>query len=141
MSELESSLKAKIANLQEQKIRRQYDNTMGVAGEAFEMKTPREPNMELSGRNRGRGVAPRATTLYNLLSDFTLTMWVDPLLPTLPRPPPANGPSGAFARRGRCSGPRARAAAAVAAHLEAHLNANREAGSSLGRGRGGGEAD
>ena len=58
MSELESSLKAKIANLQEQKIRRQYDNTMGVAGEAFEMNTPRELNMELSGRNRGRAVAP-----------------------------------------------------------------------------------
>ena len=58
MSELESSLKAKIANLQEQKFRRQYDNTMGLAGEAFEMNTPRELNMELSGRNRGRAVAP-----------------------------------------------------------------------------------
>ena len=58
MSELENNLKAKIANLQEQKIRRQYDNTMGVAGEAFEMNTPRELNMELSGRNRGRAVAP-----------------------------------------------------------------------------------
>ena len=31
---------------------------MGVAGEAFEMNTPRELNMELSGRNRGRAVAP-----------------------------------------------------------------------------------
>ena len=58
MRELENNLKAKIANLQEQKIRRQYDNTMGVAGEAFEMNTPRELNMELSGRNRGRAVAP-----------------------------------------------------------------------------------
>jgi len=58
MSELENSLKAKIANLQEQKFRRQYDNVMGVDGEAFEMKTPRELNMELSGRNRGRAVAP-----------------------------------------------------------------------------------
>tara|TARA_B100000902_G_scaffold55608_1_gene62385 strand:- start:3353 stop:3937 length:585 start_codon:yes stop_codon:yes gene_type:complete len=58
MSELENKLKAKIAGLQDQRIRRQYDNTMGVAGEAFEMNTPREPNMELSGRNRGRAVAP-----------------------------------------------------------------------------------
>ena len=58
MSELENNLKAKIANLQEQKIRRQYDNTMGVAGAAVEMNTPRELNMELSGRNRGRAVAP-----------------------------------------------------------------------------------
>ena len=58
MSELENNLKAKIANLQEQKIRRQYDNTMGIAGEAFEMNKPRELNMELSGRNRGRAVAP-----------------------------------------------------------------------------------
>ena len=58
MSELENNLKAKIANLQEQKFRRQYDNVMGVDGEAFEMKTPRELNMELSGRNRGRAVAP-----------------------------------------------------------------------------------
>ena len=58
MSELENNLKAKIAGLQDQRIRRQYDNTMGVAGEAFEMNTPREPNMELSGRNRGRAVAP-----------------------------------------------------------------------------------
>lgn len=58
MSEIENNLKAKIANLQEQKFRRTYDNVMGVDGEAFEMKTPREPNMELSGRNRGRGVAP-----------------------------------------------------------------------------------
>ena len=58
MSELENSLKAKIANLQEQKFRRQYDNVMGVDGEAFEMKTPRELNMESSGRNRGRAVAP-----------------------------------------------------------------------------------
>ena len=44
MSELENSLKAKIANLQEQKFRRQYDNVMGVDGEAFEMNTPRELN-------------------------------------------------------------------------------------------------
>ena len=58
MSEIENNLKAKIANMQDQRFRRSYDNTMGVAGEAFEMKTPREPNMELSGRNRGRGVAP-----------------------------------------------------------------------------------
>ena len=58
MSELENNLKAKIANLQEQKFRRQYDNVMGVEGEAFEMNTPRELNMELSGRNRGRAVAP-----------------------------------------------------------------------------------
>ncbi len=58
MSELENNLKAKIANLQEQKIRRKYDNTMGIAGEAFEMNKPRELNMELSGRNRGRAVAP-----------------------------------------------------------------------------------
>ena len=58
MSEIENNLKAKIANMQEQRFRRQYDNTMGEAGEAFEMKIPREPNMELSGRNRGRGVAP-----------------------------------------------------------------------------------
>ena len=58
MSELENNLKAKIANLQEQKFRRQYDNVMGVEGEAFEMNTPRELNMELNGRNRGRAVAP-----------------------------------------------------------------------------------
>ena len=58
MSELENNLKAKIAGLKEQQFRRQYDITMGVDGEAFEMKTPREPNMELSGRNRGRRVAP-----------------------------------------------------------------------------------
>ena len=58
MSELENNLKAKIANLHEQKFRRQYDNVMGVEGEAFEMNTPRELNMELSGRNRGRAVAP-----------------------------------------------------------------------------------
>ena len=58
MSELENNLKAKIANLQEQKIRRKYDNTMGIAGEAFEMNKPRELNMALSGRNRGRAVAP-----------------------------------------------------------------------------------
>jgi len=58
MSELENNLKAKIANMQEQKFRRQYDITMGVDGEAFAMNTPREPNMELSGRNRGRGVPP-----------------------------------------------------------------------------------
>lgn len=58
MSEIENNLKAKIANLQEQQFRRSYDIQLGVDGEAFEMKTPREPNMELSGRNRGRGVAP-----------------------------------------------------------------------------------
>ena len=58
MSEIENKLKAKIAGLKDQQIRRQYDNTMGVAGEAFEMNTPRELNMELSGRNRGRAVAP-----------------------------------------------------------------------------------
>ena len=58
MSELEDNLKAKIAGLKEQQFRRQYDITMGVDGEAFEAKTPREPNMELSGRNRGRRVAP-----------------------------------------------------------------------------------
>ena len=58
MSELENNLKAKIAGLKEQQFRRQYDITMGVDGEAFEMNTPREPNMELSGRNRGRRVAP-----------------------------------------------------------------------------------
>ena len=59
MSELENSLKAKIANLQEQKFRRQYDNVMGVDGEAFEMIEPQEANMDLSGRNRGRGVDAR----------------------------------------------------------------------------------
>ena len=58
MSELENNLKAKIAGLKEQQFRRSYDNTMGVDGEAFEIKPPREPNMELSGRNRGRGVSP-----------------------------------------------------------------------------------
>lgn len=58
MSEIENNLKAKIAGLKEQQFRREYDNTMGVAGEAFEMNTPRELNMELSGRNRGRAVAP-----------------------------------------------------------------------------------
>ena len=58
MSEIENNLKAKIANLQDQQVRRKYDITMGVDGEAFAMNTPREPNMELSGRNRGRGVPP-----------------------------------------------------------------------------------
>ena len=58
MSEIENNLKAKIAGLKDQQIRRQYDNAIGVAGEAFEMNTPRELNMELSGRNRGRAVAP-----------------------------------------------------------------------------------
>ena len=58
MSELESSLKAKIANLQDQKKRHQYENTKGDPDEAYEMNTPRELNMELSGRNRGRAVAP-----------------------------------------------------------------------------------
>ena len=37
------------------------------------------------------------------------------------------GRAGSFAKRGRCSGLRARAAAAVAANLEAHLNANLDA--------------
>ena len=59
MSELENNLKAKIANLQEQKFRRSYDNVMGVDGEAFEMIAPQEANTELSGRNRGRNVDPR----------------------------------------------------------------------------------
>lgn len=58
MSEIENNLKSKIAGLKDQQIRRQYDRVMGVAGEAFEMNTPRELNMELSGRNRGRAVAP-----------------------------------------------------------------------------------
>ena len=58
MSEIENNLKAKIAGLKDQQIRRKYDNALGVAGEAFEMNTPRELNMELSGRNRGRRVAP-----------------------------------------------------------------------------------
>ena len=58
MSDKIASIKNKVANLKDQQIRRQYDNTLGVAGEAFEMNTPREPNMELSGRNRGRRVAP-----------------------------------------------------------------------------------
>ena len=58
MSEIENNLKAKIAGLKDQQIRRQYDNTTSVGGEAFEMNTPREGNMELSGRNRGRAVAP-----------------------------------------------------------------------------------
>ena len=58
MSEIENKLKAKIAGLKDQQIRRQYDNTTSVGGEAFEMNTPRELNMELSGRNRGRAVAP-----------------------------------------------------------------------------------
>ncbi len=59
MSEIENNLKAKIANMQEQKFRRQYDITMGVDGEAFEMIEPQEANMELSGRNQGRNVDPR----------------------------------------------------------------------------------
>ena len=58
MSDKIASIKNKVANLKDQQIRRQYDNTLGVAGEAFKMNTPREPNMELSGRNRGRRVAP-----------------------------------------------------------------------------------
>ena len=58
MSDKIASIKNKVANLKDQQIRRKYDNALGVAGEAFEMNTPREPNMELSGRNRGRRVAP-----------------------------------------------------------------------------------
>ncbi len=58
MSDKIANIRNKVAGLKEQQFRRQYDNTMGEAGEAFEMKIPREPNMELSGRNRGRGVAP-----------------------------------------------------------------------------------
>ena len=58
MSEIENKLKAKIAGLKDQQIRRKYDNTLGVAGEAFEMRTPRELDMKQYGRNRGRAVAP-----------------------------------------------------------------------------------
>ena len=58
MSDKIANIRNKVAALKDQQIRREYDNTMGVAGEAFEMNTPRELNMELSGRNRGRAVAP-----------------------------------------------------------------------------------
>jgi hypothetical protein len=58
MSDKIASIKNKVAGLKDQQIRRQYDNTTSVGDEAFEMNTPRELNMELSGRNRGRAVAP-----------------------------------------------------------------------------------
>ena len=58
MSDKIANIKNKVAGLKEQQVRRKYDIELGVDGEAFAMKTPREPNMELSGRNRGRGVAP-----------------------------------------------------------------------------------
>ena len=58
MSDKIASIRNKVANLKDQQIRRQYDNAIGVAGEAFEMNTPRELNMERFGRNRGRAVAP-----------------------------------------------------------------------------------
>ena len=58
MSDKIANIKNKVAGLKDQQVRRKYDITMGVDGEAFAMNTPREPNMELSGRNRGRGVPP-----------------------------------------------------------------------------------
>jgi hypothetical protein len=59
MSDKIANIKNKVAGLKEQQVRRKYDLTMGVDGEAFEMIEPREPNMVLSGRNRGRGVDGR----------------------------------------------------------------------------------
>jgi len=59
MSDKIANIRNKVAGLKDQQVRRKYDIELGVDGEAFEMIEPREANMELSGRNRGRGVDAR----------------------------------------------------------------------------------
>jgi len=61
----EERIRGKVAGLkkaqvqrQSDALRREYDITVGLGNEAYEMNTPREINPSLSGRNRGREVKP-----------------------------------------------------------------------------------
>lgn len=61
----EERIRAKVAGLKEnqtqrqsEKLRNDYSNAVGVGNEAYEMNTPRIPDPNLRGRNRGRTVQP-----------------------------------------------------------------------------------